>query len=64
MITPKLCFFRLIQNERWELTPAYDICFAYRPGSEWVSQHNLSINGKRKDITLNDLLAVRQCNEY
>jgi serine/threonine-protein kinase HipA len=58
MITPKL-FFRLIQNERWELTPAYDICFAYRPGSEWVvSQHNLSINGKRKDITLNDLLAV------
>jgi serine/threonine-protein kinase HipA len=50
--------FRLIQNERWELTPAYDICFAYRPGSEWVSQHNLSINGKRKDITLNDLLAV------
>lgn len=50
--------FRLIQNERWELTPAYDICFAYRPGSEWVSQHNLSINGKRKDITLDDLLAV------
>jgi serine/threonine-protein kinase HipA len=30
--------FRLIQNERWELTPAYDICFAYRPGSEWVNQ--------------------------
>ncbi|MEZ7500437.1 type II toxin-antitoxin system HipA family toxin [Flavobacterium sp. Arc3] len=50
--------FRLIQNERWELTPAYDICFAYRPDSEWVSQHNLSINGKRKDITLDDLLAV------
>lgn len=50
--------FRLIQNKRWELTPAYDICFAYRPDSEWVSQHNLSINGKRKDITLDDLLAV------
>lgn len=50
--------FRLIQNERWELTPAYDICFAYRPDSEWVSQHNLSVNGKRKDITLDDLLAV------
>lgn len=50
--------FRLIQNERWELTPAYDVCFAYRPDSEWVSQHNLSVNGKRKDITLDDLLAV------
>lgn len=50
--------FRLKQNENWELTPAYDVCFAYRPESTWVSQHNLSINGKRKDITKEDLLHV------
>ncbi|UOK42513.1 MULTISPECIES: type II toxin-antitoxin system HipA family toxin [Flavobacterium] len=50
--------FRLKQNESWELAPAYDICFAYRPDSEWVSQHNLSINGKRKGITKEDLLNV------
>lgn len=50
--------FRLKQNENWELTPAYDVCFAYRPESTWVSQHNLSINGKRKDITKEDLLIV------
>ena len=50
--------FRLKQNESWELTPAYDICFAYRPESTWVSQHNLSINGKRKDITKDDVLLV------
>ncbi len=50
--------FRLKQNENWELTPAYDVCFAYRPESSWVSQHNLSINGKRKDITKEDLLYV------
>ena len=50
--------FRLKQNESWELTPAYDVCFAYRPESTWVSQHNLSINGKRKDITKEDLLYV------
>lgn len=50
--------FRLKQNESWELAPAYDICFAYRPGSEWVSQHNLSINGKRNNITKEDLLNV------
>lgn len=50
--------FRLKQNENWELTPAYDVCFAYRPESNWVSQHNLSINGKRKDITKEDLLYV------
>ena len=50
--------FRLKKNNDWELAPAYDICFAYRPDSTWVSQHNLSINGKRKNITREDLLAV------
>lgn len=50
--------FRLKKDGNWELAPAYDICFAYRPGSDWVSQHNLSINGKRKDITKADLLQV------
>ena len=50
--------FRLKQGGTWELAPAYDLCHAYRPGSEWVSQHALSINGKRIDITKEDLLAV------
>jgi serine/threonine-protein kinase HipA len=50
--------FLLRQGNKWELAPAYDLCHAYRPGSEWVSQHALSINGKRKDITKADLLVV------
>ncbi len=50
--------FLLKQDGKWELAPAYDICHAYRPGSEWVSQHSMSINGKRKDITKNDLLVI------
>lgn len=50
--------FRLKQGEQWELAPAYDLCHAYRPGSQWVSQHSLSINGKRKGITRYDLLEV------
>lgn len=50
--------FRLQQGGSWELAPAYDVCFAYRPDSEWVSQHNLSINGKRKDFHRDDLLLV------
>lgn len=48
--------FRLKENSEWELAPAYDICHAYRPGSIWVSQHALSINGKRKGIERNDLI--------
>ena len=50
--------FLLRQGGKWELAPAYDVCHAFRPGSEWVSQHSLSINGKRKNITQNDMLLV------
>jgi serine/threonine-protein kinase HipA len=50
--------FRLKKNQEWELSPAYDLCHAYRPGSEWVSQHALSINGKRNDIDRADLLSI------
>lgn len=48
--------FRLKKGGNWELSPAYDICHAYRPDSIWVSQHALSINGKRKGIEKDDLI--------
>lgn len=50
--------FLLRQGGKWELAPAYDLCHAYRPGSEWVSQHALSINGKRKNINKNNLVVT------
>lgn len=50
--------FRLVKDGSWELTPAYDICHAYQPKHQWVSQHALSINGKRDGITKDDLLVV------
>lgn len=54
--------FLMDQSGTWKLAPAYDICFAYRPDSTWVSQHNLSINGKRKDFTREDLLQIADQN--
>ncbi len=50
--------FRLKQGGKWELAPAYDLCYAYRADSQWVSQHALSVNGKRKNITKEDLLVL------
>lgn len=52
--------FRLKKGSNWELAPAYDVCHAYRPGSEWVSQHALSINNKRNNITKEDLMVIGQ----
>jgi serine/threonine-protein kinase HipA len=50
--------FILRKDHPWELAPAYDICHAYRPDSVWVSHHALSINGKRDNISRDDLLSV------
>ncbi len=50
--------FILKQGNRWQLAPAYDVCHAYRPGSDWVSRHALSINGKRENFLPEDLIGI------
>ncbi len=50
--------FLLKRDGEWELAPAYDMCHAFQPDHRWVSQHALSVNGKRADITRADLLIV------
>ncbi len=50
--------FLMKQDGKWQMAPAYDLCHAFRPGSEWVSQHALSINGKRTGITKADLMVI------
>ncbi len=54
--------FRLKQNDKWELSPAYDICYSYDPNNVWVSQHTLSINGKHKAINKYDLMKIANAN--
>ncbi len=43
---------------QWKLSPAYDIAYSYNPSGAWTSQHQMSINGKRDDFELNDLVAL------
>ncbi|MDZ7923773.1 MAG: type II toxin-antitoxin system HipA family toxin [Marinagarivorans sp.] len=45
-------------NLRWQLAPAYDIAYSYKPDSPWVSNHQLTLNGKRDNFTRQDLLGV------
>jgi serine/threonine-protein kinase HipA len=54
--------FRLKQNQKWELAPAYDVCYSYDPTNIWVRQHTLSINGKHKQITREDLMGIAKAN--
>jgi len=48
--------FIMNQNGNWSLAPAYDLCYSYSPTGTWTSLHQLSINGKRKDFTSEDLI--------
>jgi serine/threonine-protein kinase HipA len=38
----------------WELSPAYDVTYAYRPSGDWTGEHQMSINGKRDAFSLED----------
>lgn len=48
--------FLMDQSGLWSLSPAYDI--TYSNGAGWTSRHQMTINGKAKEITIDDLLAV------
>lgn len=50
--------FIMPESGQWQLAPAYDVTHAYSPASEWTHQHLMSVNGKFKGITREDLLAV------
>jgi serine/threonine-protein kinase HipA len=49
--------FLMNRNGEWKLSPAYDITFAYNPGNRWISEHQMSINGKTSKISEEDLIA-------
>jgi len=50
--------FLMTDDGKWRLSPAFDVCHSYRPGSTWVSRQSLSVNGKRHNITRDDFLSV------
>ena len=50
--------FMLRPGGKWEISPAYDLTFAYRPDSQWTRQHLMGVNGKFSDIDREDLETV------
>lgn len=54
--------FILKQGEAWQLAPAYDLCFSYDPTNHWVNKQTLSVNGKRQNITKEDLMSIAKEN--
>ena len=50
--------FLMDKTGKWRLSPAYDISWSYNPEGKWTSQHQMSINNKWSDFTMDDLLTV------
>jgi serine/threonine-protein kinase HipA len=54
--------FRLKQGGEWKLAPAYDVSYSYDPQNVWVNQQSLSINGKHRNISKEDLMTIAKAN--
>jgi serine/threonine-protein kinase HipA len=49
--------FLMDRSGNWSLAPAFDMAYSYQPGGNWTSSHQMTVNGKRDDFTLDDFLA-------
>lgn len=52
--------FLMDKSGKWRLSPAFDVAYSYNPAGAWTSRHQMSINGKRDDFEIDDLLALGQ----
>lgn len=50
--------FLMDKDGVWQLSPAFDVVWAYNPSGLWTNRHQMSVSGKRDDFTRADLLSV------
>ncbi|NHN35731.1 type II toxin-antitoxin system HipA family toxin [Pseudomaricurvus alcaniphilus] len=50
--------FLMDSSGQWRLAPAFDLTFAYNPEGAFTSQHQMTLNGKRKDYQVEDFIAL------
>ncbi|EID4341587.1 TPA: type II toxin-antitoxin system HipA family toxin [Vibrio vulnificus] len=53
-------FAFMLKKDRWSLAPAYDLAYSYKPGSKWVNNHWMSLNGKRDNFTRSDFYSLEK----
>lgn len=49
--------FLMNKSGTWSLSPAFDVTYSYNPQGDWTSRHQMSLNGKRDDFTIEDFKA-------
>jgi serine/threonine-protein kinase HipA len=52
--------FMLDDRHQWQLAPAYDLAYSYKPGSPWVNSHWMWLNGKRDNFIREDFYSFEK----
>ena len=49
--------FLMDKSGAWSLSPAFDMTYSYNPQGDWTSRHQMSLDGKRDDFSLENFKA-------
>ena len=49
--------FLMNQSGEWSLSPAFDMTYSFNPSGAWTASHQMTMNGKRDNFTLEDFNA-------
>ena len=49
--------FLMDKSGVWALAPAFDMTYSFQPAGQWTSTHQMTMNGKRDNFTLDDFRA-------
>lgn len=51
-------FSFMLIGGNWQLAPAYDVAYSYKPGNKWINSHWMTMNGKRDGFSREDFHAM------
>ena len=49
--------FLMDKSGNWSLSPAFDMTYSYNPQGDWTKKHQMSLNGKCDNFTMDDFKA-------
>ena len=49
--------FLMNKSGEWSLSPAFDMTYSFNPAGAWTASHQMTMNGKRNDFTMEDFNA-------
>ena len=50
--------FLMDKSGKWRLSPAFDVAYSFNPSGAWTSRHQMTLNGKRDNFEVDDLLEL------